>query len=88
MTETVVYPDGVTCEVRKPLAKKKRQRLNPGTHRMYIPEYHQRLADAKTVGDVVSAMRRIVSSMAGGHSYLEPELWEKIRKACECKEQV
>lgn len=88
MTETVTYPDGVTCEVRKPVVKKRREKLKGGYHRMYVPEYHERLANAKTVGEVVQAMRRAVSDMAGGHSNLDPELWEKINKACSCKEPI
>lgn len=91
MTETVVYPDGVTCEVRKPVADKRSQKLQEiqGDYsRMYVPEYHQRLAEAETVGEIVQAMRRMVSDMAGGHSNLDPELREKIRKACECREAI
>ena len=56
----------------------KRTPLNPGTHRMYIPEYHLAIYNANTIGEMVTAMYRALS--ASGYNNFgdaSPELAKK-----------
>lgn len=71
------------CEVR-PLQRKK---YNPGTKRMYTNEFHEAIAKAKTVGDIIKAYRKAASTY-GIHSDMSEDLHEKIAKAIKCKEPV
>lgn len=56
----------------------KRQPLNPGTKRMYPPEYHRAIYGAKTIGEVIKVMYKALSA-SGYNNFMDasPELAKK-----------
>lgn len=65
----------------------KRAFLNPGTHRMYIPEYRHAILNAKTVGEVVAIMQKALSS-SGYHSDFPKKCLAKINEAKHCTQEI
>ena len=75
------------CELEPQPVRKgmKRVKLPKGHKETGVNEYKEMLFNAKTVGDVVKALRK---AAYGKHSDMPPELWEKLEKASKCKEKV
>lgn len=82
----MIQPIQDFCEVSTPV-KPKRQKLNPGTHRMYIPEYQLDISKAETVGDIVKAMHRALATSGFG-SDMPISLFRKIERAKKCKDKA
>lgn len=83
----MIYPEGTSCEINRPVTNKKRTKLNPGTKRTYTPGFQDMLMKAKTVGDVIKAYRK-AGATYGIHSDLPAELFALLDRAEKCKEPV
>lgn len=58
----------------------KRTRLDPGSHRMFIPEYRTAIANARTIGEIVEIMYKALSA-SGYNSDLPKKCLVKINEA-------